>query len=408
MAAGWSEKELKIVRANLGKATDEEIAALLPSRSAKAVKHCRLTLAKERNADELKQAREAALNPPVEIDKDAHIRKVEEENARLRQQITWAQHADAKNRTGGVLTLRASDHHYGDANHLLSCGLSLEAKSIEVCKQYQPDRINIVAGDDWIAGNGIFKEQEQESVTSSAIEQCQIGAMHARRWLLKIRSEGIRAPISWHIMRGNHDYAKGQSMTEYLLLLMEKVCSDIPKLKFVMHWDRNILNLAHKGSYYALIRHGMGHSNTSPNSPAFVNSVMQEILIEQRRNPDKPIYRVVSGHTHWASIGLERIVGLEFDTTGGLQRNKRTKLGSNQRPSGWIVYVSTRGMKDNILLPILLKPEEDVYMREIASAVLEQENRADAAERLKEFRDLMENKGTYAKNEGAGPKECRW
>lgn len=353
--------------------------------------------------------RKAAEAPPIDIDYQATIRKLEADNALLRQQLTWAQHADSPDRTGGVLTLRASDHHFGDANHLLSCCRSLETKAIEVIRQYQPERIQIVAGDDWIAGRGIYREQDLDMITSDATQQCQLGAMKARDFLLRIR-EVSPAPIQWSVMRGNHDYANGVSLTEYLHLLMKELASDIAEVEFKMHWDYARINLASEGYYNVLIRHGFGHSKISPMSPSFISSMKDQIILDHRELPPKEQYRrVIAGHTHWLCVGVEHIVGLFFDNTGGLQRNTRIKIGDNQRPTGWIVYVSPKGLTDDILQPIALVPDEDTYRREIADPNLVQSNRQDAAETLKAFRALMEQFGSYAPgNELGKVKEGRW
>lgn len=404
----WTDEETEFIRSNLDMPV-LEMAQSLPGRSASSIDHKVRKLRQEQRSQVKRDVAEAAMNPPIEVDMASKVRELESTLALMSQQITWAQHAESPNRTGGVLTLRASDHHYGDLNHLMSCGMCLEEKAIEVFKQYQPDRINIVAGDDWIAGKGIFRTQDREVVTTDTNEQCAIGGMHARRWLLKVREQGIATPITWHVMRGNHDYNDGISMTEYLFLLLKNVTSDIPNVRFVMHWDRNILNLADEGTYNVLIRHGTGHSNLSPNSASFISAVKDEIidLIEELHGNQR-IRRVISGHSHWADIGTARGIDLMFDTTGGLQRNTRVKLGCNQRPIGWIAYVSPKGMKDNILAPILISPDLKVYRRESNSPHLANDNRENAAKRLREYRELMEQWGEFAKNEHNGIQEGRW
>lgn len=407
--AEWTAEETAIAESNLH-ATTEEVMALLPGRSARAVQRKMQILRQQRRLQVNRAISEAAMNPPIEVDLSGRVRELESQLASVSERMKWVQHAEQTEDTGGVLTLRASDHHYGDLNHLMSCGLCLEGKAIEVFKRFNPDRINIVAGDDWIAGKGIFRTQDREVVTSDTNEQCQIGAMHARYWLQRIRESGITAPIQWHIMRGNHDYNEGTSLTEYLFLLMRDLCGDIPDVKFIMHWDRNILNLAAEGKYMVMIRHGTGHSKISPNSASFVEATKDEILMMMPDlKPGEHIRRVISGHTHWASLGLERVAGaLVYDTTGGLQRNTRVKLGANQRPIGWIVYVSPRGMKDNIIQPIMLSPDRSVYMREFQNPHLANDNRENAAKRLREYRELMEDRGDFAKNEFAGIQEGRW
>lgn len=354
---------------------------------------------------------EATINPPIDTkaaDRD-RIFSLEQENARLREQLTWAQHAESTNRTGGLLTLRASDHHYGDANHLLSCGRCLNEKFLVVVEQYQPDRIQIVAGDDWIAGRGIYREQDLDMVTCDVHEQVALGSLKAYDMLKELRTI-TKAPITWRVMRGNHDYAMGVSMAESLFHGLRNLCSDIPDLNFVMHWDSVTTSLSDTGKYNVLIRHGFGHSNNSPNSPKFVEAVKDEIIAKQRKMlPCEQYRRVMSGHTHWLSVGLERLVGLPFDTTGGLQRNTRIKLGANQRPVGWIAYASPRGMDSDILAPIPIVPDQEVYEREIADPHLIAYNREDAAQSVRRYTDILTERGDYAEQSSYGlPNVGRW
>jgi hypothetical protein len=87
--------------------------------------------------------------------------------------------------------------------------------------------------------------------------------------------------------------------------------------------------------------------------------------------------------------------GLYFDTTGGLQRNTRIRIGDNQRPVGWIVYTSPRDMESDIELPIALRPEDDTYQREIADPHLAAANLADVGDCLREYSELMVGAGVY-------------
>jgi len=327
-------------------------------------------------------------------DKD-RIRNLEKEVAGLKQELDLADKKRHIKQKGGVFVLRASDHHYGDSNHMLSCSESMQRKTAVLINKFKPDKIEVVAGDDWIAGRGIYKEQDLDMVVSDVNSQCALGAYKARAFLEEIRGVS-NAPIRWHVMRGNHDHAQGHSMTEYLHLLMLTLCNDIPDVEFVMHWDRIILNLADKGFYNVLVRHGFGYSKNSPNSPGFIEAVKDELLAMQREmQPGEHIRRVLSGHTHWASCGIERSMGLYFDTTGGLQRNTRVKLGANQRPVGWIAYVSPSGMDSDILEPIMVAPEKGAYEREVCDPHLSLSNHQDAAECLKAFHEKMKEKGVY-------------
>ena len=419
----WTDEELQVLKelVEAGHSNNQILnSGRLPDRSYSSIKSKRTQIIPKKHPEEISETDlpskaktnavfEASLVPPIDLDKDQIIRELEARIARLQQQLTWAQHADSLERTGGVFTLRASDHHFGDANHLMSCCRQLEEKTGFLVEQYEPERINIVAGDDWVAGRGIYREQDLDMAVPDVNSQCAVGAMKARRFILDIR-EKSDAPIHWHVMRGNHDYSNGHSMTEYLFLLLEKVCSDIPDITFVMHWDKMILNLAAEGIYNVLIRHGFGYSKTSPNSPAFIDSVKDEIIaMISEMQPEERIRRVLSGHTHWMSVGLERNLDLFFDTTGGLQRNTRIRIGSNQRPSGWIAYVSPKGLENEILQPIELKPDIDVYRREIGDPHLVASNRQDCAEEIKNFHEHMKSIGAYSEGTQYGVvSEGRW
>lgn len=407
----WSDEELLI----LTKLRTQEPpvpygeCALKLKRTYASVRTAWYYLRKDQRKAEVAQAKEApklslrqqmelnTLNPPVDTrHKDrGRIHDLEQENARLRAQLTWAQHAESESRTGGLLTLRASDHHYGDANHLLSCGRCLHQKFLVLVEQYLPERIQIVAGDDWVAGRGIYREQDLDMVTCDVNEQIAVGAVKAYDFLKDIRKISA-APITWRVMRGNHDYANNVSMAENLFLTLKNLCSDIPDVRFIMHWDCVTTSLSDVGTYNALIRHGFGHSNSSPNSPSFINAVKDEIIVKQRKMlPEEQYKRVMSGHTHWLSVDLERIVGLPFDTTGGLQRNARIKLGSNQRPVGFIAYASPKGMDSDILKPIPITPDEDVYEREIEDPHLPASNREDAAQCIRRYADILTERGDF-------------
>lgn len=338
---------------------------------------------------------EAAMHTPVDTAPLERIRELEARIAELQTQLVWAQRADSTVRTGGKFTLRASDHHYGDANHLLSCGTQLEAKTCELLRQYQPSQIQIIAGDDWIAGRGIYKEQDLDMVTSDIQAQIEYGAMKAYLFLKKIR-EVSSAPIYWRMLRGNHDAVYGTSMTESLFLTMKNAAADIPNIKFEMNWDVITANLAGLGVYNVLVRHGFGYSKISPNSQAFIDAVRDEILVKQRKmQPEEHYRRVLSGHTHFLSVGIERQTGLFWDTTGGLQRNTRIRLGANQRPVGWIVYIGPPDLENNILSPIALTPSDDTYEREIADPHLHLQNHQDVANCIRQYVEMLRARGDF-------------
>lgn len=332
---------------------------------------------------------QAAYPEPGTLDLLERIARLEGENARLHAQLTWAQHGSSETRTGGVLTIRRSDDHIADKNHLLQSCMQCEEKTLVLIEQYQPDRIQLLWGDDLIAGRGIYKEQDLDSATSSPEEQCEVGAVRLRRYLSQIRSR-TEAPILSVVLPGNHNFAGTTPLTPLLFLLAEKLSRDIPGVEWRQGADRNLINLAAEGTYNALVTHGFGHSNQSPNSSAFIDSMKDAVIrLGRTLQPEEQIRRIVSGHTHWLSTGLERIIDLPFDTTGGFQRNTRVKLGMNQRPSGFLAYVSLPGMSD-ILKPIEVRPNQETYDRELDSVHLAAENSAHVAECLREARKLKE------------------
>jgi hypothetical protein len=413
----WTEQEDTIVlHRRASGATWDEIAAEL-GRSADSVtgrtKYLRRTAQttltvvsdEEPTPKDVKQEiHNASLRPPVDTTQGdkRRIHELESENSRLREQLTWAQNADSKERTGGLLTLRRSDDHHVDKNHLLSCAESLTQKFLVLVKQYEPDQIQILAGDDWIAGKGVYKQQDLDVAVSDLDGQLCVGAIKVRRFLEAIRSVS-NAPIVFRTMRGNHSFVQGESVTEALFDRMMVTCIDIPEVQFTYHWDNMTINLAAAGTYNVLVRHGFGYSKNAPNSPAFVQAVKDELLVKQKNmQPQEQYRRVLSGHTHWQTTGMEQITGLFFDTTGGLQRNTRIRIGDNQRPAGWIVYVSPRDMDSDILQPIGITPDHETYQREIADPHLAQANCDDASECLREYRKLREDRGEFAEASSFG------
>jgi hypothetical protein len=363
---------------------------------------------REPRRDPMAEIRAAASNPPIDTDLAQRVRELESEVAMLREQKKWETHSDAGMVTGGKFTLRESDRHCGDENHLLSCAESLEAKACVLIKNYEPATIQHIAFDDWIAGRGIFKEQDLQSAVSDPNHQIHVGAVKALRFYRKIR-EVTSAPISVHWLRGNHEYANKTSLAESLFLATRMLCEEIPDLTFKMYWDRAIVNLAATGTHNALAMHGFGHSKVSPNSPAFIDAAKDILLVAHRRlQPHEQIRRVMSGHTHYLSVGLERVIGLEFDTTGGLQRNNRVQLGQNARPVGWIAYISPEGQDGEILKPLEIKPESETYERELRDPHLGAANRSDCGDCLREYTEILKQRGLAVDSDEFGTTEGRW
>jgi len=213
------------------------------------------------------------------------------------------------------------------------------------------------------------------------------------------------APIEVHAIRGNHDFCGKVSVAAGLFTMTKDYCSDIPDIKFKMYWDTAIVNLADQGTYNAMVTHGWGHSSQSPNSPGFIGAVKDMILQMSGHpsySPEKAIRRVVSGHTHWLSISLERGLNLFFDTTGGFQRQQRVRLGFNQRPVGMILYVSPDGMEGAILNPIEIKPDQETLDREIADPGLAELNRVDCSNAILEYEKTLRGRGELSEGHEFG------
>lgn len=399
----WSEAEKQLLREVYPEHRIQDILHLFPGRTEPSLTlkaremglYRMVPIAKvEQMAKAEKVDPMAAIKDAAEPDKDAVIARLADENARLRAQLTWAQHADAPTRTGGLMTIFDSDWHVGDANHKLESFWSAHYKIGLLIKQYEPDLIQYIQGGDIVAGRGIYKEQDLDMAVSSPEEQCKCGAVAFYRVMRHVR-EHTDAPVRVLSVRGNHCYTGGVSLAEYIALLIEKMCRLLPDVSTQFAGDRALVNLAYDGVYNALALHGYGHSKVSPSSPTFISDQMQAILriarsVESSREIPR---RVMSGHTHWHHIGMEAIEGLTFDTAGGWQRNTRVKLGMNQRPTGFMVYVSPPGLEDDILAPISVKPDPRVNDQETEDAALAAKNRAYCGELAKEYVALDQQHG---------------
>lgn len=403
MAGGipWREEEDALLREHYPAGGPDACEPLLPGRSRGTIKSRASQLKIKYVGCEVQPKplhREAEERDPTLTELQARIKSLEAENARLSEQLTWAQHGIATERTGGRLTIRRSDEHCADKQHMLASLAQCEEKLLVLVEQYQPDEIVLAWGDDIVAGRGIYKEQDLDSATSSPDEQIMVGAWKMRRFLERLR-EKSSAVVYSEVFNGNHNYAGSTPMTPGLFFTARALCEDLPDVKWRLCGDRALINLAFEGTHNALVTHGFGHSKVSPNSGAFIDA-MKDVLIQMARNLEKHEQprRIVSGHTHWLSLGMERINELYWDTTGGFQRNTRVKLGMNQRPSGMAVYVSLPGMKDEILKPIEVKPNPETYLAEIESPTLVSENLRDVGESITAAKELMQERGLLGKD----------
>lgn len=362
------------------------------------------------------QMKAASVMPSGRSYDPVYVAGLEAEVAKLRQQLVWAQRGNPSSRSGGTLTLFRTDDHNGDRAHLLSCQSAMEAKFLTVVEQYSPDKITILLGGDWVAGRGIYKEQQMDSVTSHVDEQVQIGAVALYDFIESVFKAWRKSPagrdplleVKFH--RGNHDYANGHEIVSYLHLLMQAMCKDWTAVRWVNEGIRSIQNLSDGGTYNVLVTHGTGHSQISPSSPAFWNDVKDTLIdIMAQLEPKDAIRRVLHGHTHFFNVGMERIPGFFVDTGGGCQRNERVKLNLNKRPMGWICYISPRGY-DSILEPMGIQPDIDLIRREMNDPHLAYRNIRDAADKLQRFAGIGPSMGdmTSLVDLGVMGKEGRW
>lgn len=392
----WSDAEEFELKQLAQAGYDIEAIASQMERSAVSVR-CKL-YGLGLTAKDMRDAKRAKSDPisaaANATDKDSLIAQLMAENARLKAQITWAQQADAPERTGGTLTVFSSDWHKGDANHLIASFWNAHYKVLEIIRQYEPDHVNVIHGGDLVAGRGIYKEQDLDMAVSDPVQQCQLGAVSFYRFLKAIR-EVTESPVRVLTLRGNHSYTKGSSMAEYIQLVLDKLASTLPDVKTKFAGDRAIFNLAHEGIYNVLVMHGYGHSKVSASSPTFIQDCKDTLLNIARSSADpKEIpHRVLSGHTHWHMIGSEPVKNTFFDTAGGWQRNTRVKLGMNQRPTGLMCYISTPGLTDGILQPISIKPDVEVHNAEIEDASLLGKNQAYCGDLIIEYKRLCEEQG---------------
>lgn len=335
----------------------------------------------------------------------ARIAELERENSKLRNQLIWAQHGKVASLTGGLLTVARADHHFGDAHHLVTSCRTMEDKVVELVRIHEPERIQILELGDVVSGRGIYKNQDLDTVCTSATEQCHYGA-----WRIKEFVDGIRevstAPVEVHHLSGNHDHDNASPMSGYLHLLLQKLLEPAGA-DVHYHFHRVVRNLAHTGTYNVLGIHGFGHSRSSPQPPSMVSAVKDMILALQREpwyNSDTRIRRAITGHTHWASV-VEHGLDLPFDNLGGMQVNTRVRLGFNQRPVGWMVYVSRE--ESDIAEPIPVKPDLDILTREMESPLLKEANHQDVSDCLSKFKTVAKDLGIHYTSEGMRT-EGRW
>jgi hypothetical protein len=351
----------------------------------------RLTPAQQRK----QELREAVLIPPVDIPPPhPQLIALQNEVALLRDQLRWSDHANSPERQGGTVTINHSDCHHGDRAHMLDCHRQMVDKSFQLLHLYQPKRIVMMSNGDKIAGRGIYRNQNMDAVVQTTREQRQIGVVNVVQWNERLKTDFPGASVEWRFTHGNHDVNEGERITPDLVYALRSF-----GVNAIYHGDEAILNLADAGAYLAYFEHGTGYSDISPSSPKWWRNMVDKLLrLSRKYHGDNRIRRVGHGHTHWFSVNMERSMDVFVDTTGGCQRNERVLLGKNNRPMGWIAYVSPKGY-DDILDPIPIQPELETVERELEDPYLFHRNMEAAAADLRAYREMELAAGIIAPSE---------
>lgn len=336
----------------------------------------------------------------------ARLADLERENSRLRNQLIWAQRGKIAALTGGTMTIARSDHHFGDASHLPVSCKTMEDKVVELIRIHEPERIQMLELGDIVCGRGVYKNQDLDTVCASTTEQCHYGAWRIKEFVDAIRSVS-QAPISLHHLAGNHDHDNAAPMSGYLHLLLTQLLAPL-HADVHYHFHRVVHNLAHTGHYNILGVHGFGYSRTAPQPPMLVSAIKDMILGLEREpwySAATRIRRVISGHTHWAAAGVQHALDLPFDSLGGMQVNTRVRLGFNQRPVGWLVYVSRE--ESDIQEPLPVAADLDILTREMNDPLLRDSNHQDVARALSLFKQAAPELGIHYTTAGLFT-EGRW
>lgn len=328
---------------------------------------------------------DAVINPPAPEQEQltSRERALMCELSTLKQQLTWASHANPRERQGGTVTINHSDDHYGDRAHMLDCQAELEAKTLTLLEMYQPERIVMLSNGDKVAGRGVYKEQHMDSVLPMTTQQLDLAAYKVIRMDQRIKEKFPQATVEWKFTHGNHDVNMGERLTPRLIYQIRGF-----GVTAKYYGDEALINLADRGDYWALFEHGTGYSDISPSAPKWWSNMRDKLLrLGRTHYASRRVRRVSHGHTHYFSLSLERIQDLFVDTTGGCQRNERVLLGKNNRPMGWIAYVSPRGYA-SILDPIGIQPELETVERELLDPYLFNRNMVDASALLQAYHEL--------------------
>jgi hypothetical protein len=328
-------------------------------------------------------AKDVGYPGAADEDKDALIADLREEIDSLKRLLEWTTHTPSTDLQGGTFSLACSDLHYTNQGHLLHTAINLEEKLLEMLDRFQPRRFQGIVNGDVIQGRGIFRNQHLDNLLAKTEDQ--IKAAVYRFWELdqRIAEKFPKMDREWCLTQGNHDYSKGESTC----LPFTWGCKQfgVP-MSFVGY--EHIINLADEGTHNALALHGYGNSAFSSSSNKLIFETLKRIVGYTNKGyaGEKAIRRVIHSHTHWLNVNVQHAEGLSIDVTGGLHRNDRANLGLNNRPCGWIGYVSPP-KSDEIIEPIEITPSRRIHRAEIDDPDLTEKNREDAVRCIRAFRE---------------------
>lgn len=245
--------------------------------------------------------------------------------------------------------------------------------------------ITILNGGDWISGIGIFPSQIIRNVTQTPHWQALVGAW-ALKLIYKLIEErtGLKACV--YSVKGNHDIIRASRAD-----LGYWVWGESQRLGLNAHYSQYdlIVNLGTKKlPYNALMVHGSGASDYSPESPKMVRNITRRVLdLNYQRPPSEQIRRIIHGHVHWLNLGGGFTqCGFEIDSLGGWQRNMRVDLGLTSRPTGMGLYYVDGG---NIRVEAIV-PDPKTLHRETTDSKLEFRNTKQIADWLIEAVEDMQ------------------
>jgi len=282
----------------------------------------------------------------------------------------------------GDFTLALADLHLCDVDCLWESFYSTILNACDRINELlkikpKAKKITVLNGGDWISGIGIFPSQVIRNVIQTPHWQALVGA-----WVLKLvynlieEQTGLKVCV--YSVKGNHDIIRGSRAD-----LGYWVWGESQRLGLNAHYSQYdlIVNLGTKKlPYNALMIHGSGASDYSPESPKMVRNITRRVLdLNYQRPPGEQIRRIIHGHVHWFNLGGGFTqCGFEIDSLGGWQRNMRVDLGLTSRPTGMGLYYVDGG---NIRVEAVL-PNPETLHKETADPRLEFRNTKQIADWL--------------------------